>query len=145
MVLPRVVNLRLDKLGRAGPFRPANLSGLGRAGRARISAGPGRAVQAQNFCGPGRFLPIFREDFANIRLFLKEQYLILNDLSIKFKFSLKNLLKIRIEIKLSMTGPARPEISAWPGCYGSRFLSGPRIYNPESEKLMSFRPLSEKC
>ena len=31
-VLIRVVNLRLDKLGRAGPFRPANLSGLGRAG-----------------------------------------------------------------------------------------------------------------
>ena len=49
-----VVNLRLDKLGRAGPFRPANLSGLGRAGRARISV------------GPGRFLPIFRDDFADI-------------------------------------------------------------------------------
>ena len=28
----RVVNPRLDKSGRAGPFRPANLSGLGRAG-----------------------------------------------------------------------------------------------------------------
>ena len=25
--------------------------------------GPG--VQAQNFCGPGRFLPIFRDDFAD--------------------------------------------------------------------------------
>ena len=36
----------------------------------RISVGPSRAFQAQNFCRPGRagpfFLPIFREDFANI-------------------------------------------------------------------------------
>ena len=45
----RVVNLRLDKLG--------------------------RAVQAQNICGPGRFLPIFREDFANIRLFFERTIL----------------------------------------------------------------------
>ena len=110
----RVVNLRLDKLGRAGPFPPANLSGLGRAGRARILAGPGRAVQAQNFCGPGR--AVFRQYSAKIspilRHFLKEQCLILNELIIKFKFSVKNLMKIRIEIKLGMTGPARPRISA---------------------------------
>ena len=32
VVSHRVVNLRLDKSGRAGPLRPANLSGLGRAG-----------------------------------------------------------------------------------------------------------------
>ena len=91
----RVVNPRLDKSGRAGPVRPENLSGLG------------RAVQAQNFCGPGR--AVFCEYSAKIlpisAIFLNEQYLILNELLIKFKFSLKNLLKILIEIKLSMTGP----------------------------------------
>ena len=42
----------------------------------------------------------------------------------KFKFSLKNLLKIRIEIKLGMTGPARLGISAGPGRYGPRFQLG---------------------
>ena len=73
--------------------------------RARISAGPGRSGSKILRAGPGRFLRIFREDFANIRHFLKEPYLILNELLIKFKFSLKNLLKILIEIKLSMTGP----------------------------------------
>ena len=57
MVKTRVVYLRLDELGRAGPFPPENLSGLGRAGRARISV------------GPGRFLPIFPKDFANIPQF----------------------------------------------------------------------------
>ena len=65
-LVSRVVNLRLDKSGRAGPFRPANLSGLGRAGPVGPEFQLGRAVQAQNFCGPGRFLPIFREDFADI-------------------------------------------------------------------------------
>ena len=69
--------------------------------------------------------------------------LIWNELIIKFKFSFKNLLKIRIEIKLGMTGPARLRISAGPGRYGPRFQLGraglgcgqkfgyPRIYNSD--------------
>ena len=80
-------------------------AGPGRWGRNFSWAGPGRSGPKFLRAGPGRFLRIFREDFANIRHFLNEQYLILNELLIKFKFSLKNLLKILIEIKLSMTGP----------------------------------------
>ena len=51
---------------------------------------------------------------------------------IKFKFSLKNLSKIRIEIKLGITGPARLRISAGPGRYVPRF-TGPKIYNPGAD------------
>ena len=113
IIIPdRVVNLSLDELGRAGPVGPSS---------PKISVG--RAV----------FLPIFREDFANILPFFKEQRLIWNKLIIKFKFSLKNLSKIRIEIKLGMTGPAWLRISAGPGRYVQRFLRpGPKIYNPDS-------------
>ena len=47
----------------------------------------------------------------------------------KVKFSLKNLSKIRIEIKLGMTGPARLTISAGPGHYRPRFLrAGPEDF-----------------
>ena len=84
----------------AGPFRP------------KIFAS--RAVSAKTFCGTGCFSPIFRH-------FLKEQFLILNELIIRFKFSLKHLLKIRMEMKLCLTGPKflragplRPEISHGP-------------------------------
>ena len=120
------------------------MSGLGWAGGARISTGPRRSGPKFLRAGPGRFLPIFREDFANIWLFLKEQYLILNELLIKFKFSLKNLLKIRIEIKLSMTGPARPEISAGSGRYGSRFLrAGPGRDGPRFQLGRDLQPCLE--
>ena len=47
-----------------GPGRAANLSGLGRACRVRMPAEPGRS--GPKFLRAGPFLPIFREDFANI-------------------------------------------------------------------------------
>ena len=112
-VRTRVVNLRLDKLGRSGPQILVDWAG---------PVGPefhlGRAVQAQNFCRPGR--AVFCQYSAKIspifRHFLKQQCVIWNELIIKFKFSLKNLSKIRIEIKLGMTGPARPEdLQPWSG------------------------------
>ena len=80
--------------------------------------------------GPGRSGPQIWVDwtFSNIRLFLNEQYLILNELLIKFKFSLKNLSKIRIGIKLLKLFAGR----AGPGRYGPRFQLGPRIYNSDS-------------
>ena len=63
----RVVNLRLDKSGRAGPqikvdWRSGPEFQLGRAGSG--CSGP-KFLRA----GPGCFLPIFREDFANIPQF----------------------------------------------------------------------------
>ena len=90
----RVVNLRLHKLGRTGPVGPEFQ--LSRAGPFRPKISAGRA---------GSFFANIPRRFFQYPPFLKEQYLILNELLIKFKFSLKNLSKIRIEIKLSMTGP----------------------------------------
>ena len=66
-----VVNLRLDKLGRVGPFRPANLSGLGRAGRARISAGPGPKISNPAcFCYSTFYCISPWDNNRKIRLFL---------------------------------------------------------------------------
>ena len=68
----RVVNLRLEKLGRAG-----------RSG------------------------PLKSRKFRKYSVIFLEEGLIWNEL-IKFKFSFKNLSKMRIEIKSAMTGQAGP-------------------------------------
>ena len=58
-VMSRVVNLRLDKSGRAGPFRPANLSGLGRAGPVGPEFQLGRAGPFRLQNSAGRAGPFF--------------------------------------------------------------------------------------
>ena len=68
-VMSRVVNLRLDKSGRAGPFRPANLSGLGRAGPFRLQNSAGRAVFLQQYsatiiCNKNHQFPIVEAWFT---------------------------------------------------------------------------------
>ena len=62
----RVVNLRLDKLGRAVPARKFKWTGPGRSGPNFSWAGPGRSGPKFLRAGPGRFLPTFRDDFADI-------------------------------------------------------------------------------
>ena len=107
------MNPRLDKSGRAVPVGPEFQLG--------------RAVQAQIFCGPSRFLPIFREDFANIRLFFERTILnfkwVINKVQIFIEKSFKNTYRNKIEHD-------RPEISAGPG---QAVQSGPKIYNPGSK------------
>ena len=99
----RVVNPRLAKSGRAVPARKFEWTG---PGRNFSRAGPGRSSPKFLRAGPGRFFCEYSAKILPISaIFLNEQYLILDELLIKFKFSLKNLLKILIEIKLSMTGP----------------------------------------
>ena len=106
----RVVNLRLDKLGRAVPARKFKWTGPGRSGPNSNWAGPFRPKFL--WAGPAVFANIPRRFRRYSAIFLKEQCLIWNELIIKIKFSLKNHSKIRIEIKLGMTGPARLRISA---------------------------------
>ena len=131
----RVVNLRLDKLGRVVPACKFKWTGPGQAGRAK------------NFCGPGRFLPIYREDFAYISSFFERIMLNLKCVNKKVQI----LSKIRIEIKFGMNGPARLRISAGPDravtsqdfCGPGRAgLSGPKIYNPARE-LFKFTKILE--
>ena len=69
----------------------------------------------------------FREDFANIRLFFwKEQYLILYELLIKFKFSAGP----------GRAGPLRFKIFAGRAVTARDFSwAGPRIYKPAAENV----------
>ena len=119
--------------------------GPGRAGRARISAGPGRAVFCQY---SAKISPIFHHFFERIMLNLKW---VNNKVQIFFKKSFKNTARNKIghdrpgpAQDFSWAGPLRPKIFAgravtardfsWagPDSPAQSGPTGPKIYNPGS-------------